>query len=108
MSAERLRWFTAQVKKLVKSVKEVEGLVARTRQGLAELAKAKVVSLETYRSIRQAIVLNGRNLEMAKSELRKAQILMEAEANALRANKPAKPPPPQEAKVIPFRRNADG
>ena len=99
MSTDRAKWFAGQVKKLAKSIGEIERLIKKTEEGLAEIVKAPIVSLPTVRDILRALELNRRSLSMAKDELRKAQLMMEAEQNAAPRQREE-----QMGVVVPFRR----
>lgn len=97
--SDRAKWFAGQVRKLSKGVQEVERLIQQTEVGLEEMAKAPVVSLPVYRDILRALDMNRKTLATARDELRKAEIMLQAENNAAPRQEVVR-----EAAVLPFRR----
>ena len=99
--AERLRWFTREVKKHTKRVRDIQRLMDDLRANLAALLKSPVVSLPAYRDLEQAIDLNARNLVAARVELTNARGALEAETIGAKLDQ-------QKGLLVPFPKVNDG
>lgn len=101
VAAERVKWFTKEVKRLAKNVKQIADLIVELKSNIAVLRKAKIVSLEEWNSTVTAIRMSKDNLAMAKTELAGMIELLEIEtANARRVE--------SMGKVVPFRKGSNG
>jgi hypothetical protein len=77
--AQRIAWFTKELKKSTKQVENIRALINSLRHNLTTTLKAPVVSIQGVFEIKQAIDLNLRNLDGAQQQLALDKSLLDDE-----------------------------